>query len=57
MANKIIYTPVAYYTYNVHPKSSSTTPKEENIHFEDIIFEIEKFFKAQNLYSEFKKLY
>ncbi len=54
LANKIIYTPVAYYTYNVHPKSSSTTPKEENIHFEDIIFEIEKFFKAQNLYSEFK---
>ena len=54
-AKKIIYTPIAYYTYNIHPKSSLTTQKEENIHFENIIYEINQFFKSQNLYDEFKK--
>lgn len=54
LAKKILYTPNAYYTYNIHPESSLTTQKEENINFENIILEIEDFFKSQSLYDEFK---
>lgn len=54
-AQKIIYTPFAYYTYNIHPKSSLTTQKEENMHFENIVKEITEFFKSINLYDEFKE--